>query len=135
MINGYLGDRGLSLRQSTIVDATLINAPSSTENKDGKRDPKMHQTKKGNHYYFGMKAHIGVDAESGLVHGVVGTAANVADVTQVDRLLDGEERAVHADAGYTRVEKRPEHEGSQVIWQIAARRSTYKPHGKRSLLC
>ena len=78
VINGYLGDRGLSLRQGTIVDATLIHAPSSTKNKDGKRDPQMHQTKKSNQYYFGMKAHIGADAESGLVHSVVGTAANVA---------------------------------------------------------
>jgi IS5 family transposase len=71
VINGYLGDRGLSLRQGTIVDATLINAPSSTKSKDGKRDPDMHQTKKGNQFYFGMKAHIGVDDESGLVHSVV----------------------------------------------------------------
>lgn len=134
VINGYLGDRGLSLRQGTIVDATLINAPSSTKNKDGKRDPQMHQTKKGNQYYFGMKAHIGVDDESGLVHSVVGTAANVADVTQVDKLLHGEENMVGADAGYTGVEKRPEHEGREVIWQIAARRSTYKKLSKRSAL-
>jgi IS5 family transposase len=134
VINGYLGDRGLSLRQGTIVDATLINAPSSTKNKDGKRDPEMHQTKKGNQYYFGMKAHIGVDDESGLVHSVVGTAANVADVTQVDKLLHGEENMVGADAGYTGVEKRPEHEGREVIWQIAARRSTYKMLSKRSAL-
>ncbi|MDD2159287.1 IS5 family transposase [Pseudomonas sp. MIL19] len=134
VINGYLGDRGLSLRQGTIVDATLINAPSSTKNKDGKRDPEMHQTKKGNQYYFGMKAHIGVDDESGLVHGVVGTAANVADVTQVDKLLHGKENMVGADAGYTGVEKRPEHEGREVIWQIAARRSTYKKLSKRSAL-
>ncbi|WP_284358297.1 IS5 family transposase, partial [Pseudomonas syringae] len=83
VINGYLGDRGLMLRQGTVVDATIIHAPSSTKNKDGKRDPEMHQTKKGNQYFFGMKAHIGVDAESGLVHSLVGTAANVADVTQV----------------------------------------------------
>ena len=134
VINGYLGDRGLSLRQGTIVDATLIHAPSSTKNKDGKRDPEMHQTKKGNQYYFGMKAHIGVDEESGLVHSVVGTAANVADVTQVDKLLHGEENMVGADAGYTGVEKRPEHEGREVIWQIAARRSTYKKLSKRSAL-
>ena len=134
VINGYLGDRGLSLRQGTIVDATLINAPSSTKNKDGKRDPEMHQTKKGNQYYFGMKAHIGVDDESGLVHSVVGTAANVADITQVDKLLHGEENMVGADAGYTGVEKRPEHQGREVIWQIAARRSTYKKLGKRSPL-
>ena len=134
VINGYLGDRGLSLRQGTIVDATLIHAPSSTKNQDGKRDPEMHQTKKGNQYYFGMKAHIGADAESGLVHSVVGTAANVADVTQVDKLLHGEENMVGADAGYTGVEKRPEHEGREVIWQIAARRSTYNKLSKRSAL-
>lgn len=104
VINGYLGDQGLSLRQGTIVDATLINAPSSIKNKDGKRDPKIHQTRKVNQYYFGMKAHIGVDDESGLVHSVVGTAANVADITQVDKLLHGEENMVGADAGYTGVE-------------------------------
>ena len=134
VINGYLGDRGLSLRQGTIVDATLIHAPSSTKNQDGKRDPEMHQAKKGNQWYFGMKAHIGVDDESGLVHSVVGTAANVADVTQVDKLLHGDENVVCADAGYTGVEKRPEHEGRQVVWQIAARRSTYQKLGKRSVL-
>jgi IS5 family transposase len=81
-----------------------------------------------------MKAHIGADAESGLVHSVVGTAANVADVTQVDRLLHGEENGVCADAGYTGVEKRPEHEGREVIRQIAARRSTYQRLSKRSVL-
>ncbi|MBK3869249.1 IS5 family transposase [Pseudomonas stutzeri] len=134
VINGYLGDRGLSLRQGTIVDATLIHAPSSTKNKDGKRDSEMHQTKKGNQYYFGMKAHIGVDEESGLVHSVVGTAANVADVTQVDKLLHGVENVVCADAGYTGVEKRSEHAGREVIWQVAARRSTYRKLGKNSPL-
>ena len=134
VINGYQGDRGLSLRQGTIVDATLINAPSSTKNKDGERDPEMHQTKKGNQYYFGMKAHIGVDDESGLVHSVVGTAANVADVTQVDKLLHGDEQRVGGDAGYTGVDKRPEHADRKVVWQIAARRSTYKKLGKRSVL-
>ena len=80
VINGYFGDRGLLLPQGTVVDATMIHAASSTKNKDGKRDPEMHQTMKGNQYFFGMKAHIGVDAESGLVHSLVGTAANVADV-------------------------------------------------------
>jgi len=105
VINGYLGDRGLSLRQGTIVDATLIHAPSSTKNQEGKRDPEMHQTKKGNQYYFGMKAHIGVDDESGLVHSVVGTAGNVADVYPSRRLLHGAENVVCADAGYTGVTK------------------------------
>ncbi|WP_312254608.1 IS5 family transposase [Stutzerimonas nitrititolerans] len=134
VINGYLGDRGLFLRQGTIVDATLINAPSSTKNKDGKRDREMHQTKKGNQYYFGMKGHIGVDDASGLVHSVVGTAANVADITQVDKLLHGEEKRVGGDAGYTGVDKRVEHTDRKVVWQIAARRSTYKKLGKRSVL-
>ncbi|QGF93038.1 IS5 family transposase [Pseudomonas sp. CFSAN084952] len=134
VINCYQGDRGLSLRQGTVFDATLISAPSSTKDKDGKRDPEMHQTKKSNQYYFGAKAHIGVDDESGLVHSVVVTAANVADAPQVDKLLHRQENVVYADAGYTGVEKWEEHSGREVIWQIAARRSTYKKHGKRSLL-
>ena len=98
VINGYLGNRGLSLRQDTIVDATLIHASSSTKDKDGKRDPAMHQIRSGNQYYFGMKAHIGVDEQSGLVAGM---AANVADITQVGKLLHGQESTIGADAGYT----------------------------------
>ena len=133
-VNAHLARKGQSLKAGTIVDATIIAAPSSTKNRDGKRDPEMHQTKKGNQYYFGMKAHIGVDDESGLVHSVVGTAANVADITQVDKLLHGDENVVCADAGYTGVEKRPEHAGREVIWQVAARRSTYKKLDKRSAL-
>ncbi|MFX8219189.1 transposase, partial [Acinetobacter baumannii] len=77
-----LAQQGLMLRTGTVVDATIIAAPSSTKNKDGERDPEMHQTKKGNQWHFGMKAHIGADADSGLVHSVIGTAANVNDVTQ-----------------------------------------------------
>lgn len=115
-VNATLAAKGLLLKSGTVVDATLIAAPSSTKNSSGERDPEMHQTKKGNQYYFGMKAHIGVDDESGLVHSVVGTAANVADVTQVDKLLHGEENVVCADAGYTGVEKRAEHDGREVIW-------------------
>ncbi len=94
----------------------------------------MHRTKKGRQCYSGMKAHISVDDETGLVQSVVGTAANVADVTQVDKLLHGTESVVCADAGYTGVEKRTEHDGREVIWQVAARRSTYKKLGKRSAL-
>ena len=101
VINGYLGDRGLLLRHGTIVDATIIHAPCSTKNKDGKRDPEMHQTKKGNQYFFGMKSYVGVDADSGLVHRVVGTSANVADVTQVAQLLHGQEAYTCGDASYT----------------------------------
>jgi len=109
-------------------------SPSSTKNEEGKRDPEMHQTKKGNEYFFGLKAHTGVDAESGLVHNVHGTTANVADVTQVAKLLHGEENALYSDAGYTGVEKPEERENREVIWQIAARRSTYSKLNKRSLL-
>ena len=111
VINGYLGNRGLSLRQDTIVDATLIHASSSTKDKDGKRDPAMHQIRSGNQYYFGMKAHIGVDEQSGLVAGM---AANVADITQVGKLLHGQESTIGADAGYTGVEKRAEHAGHKA---------------------
>jgi IS5 family transposase len=99
-INQYLTDRGLLLRQGTLVDATIIHAPSSTKNKKGKRDPEMSQTKKGNQWYFGMKAHIGVDGSSGLVHTVIGTAAKIADITQLDNLLHGDEQVVLGDAGY-----------------------------------
>lgn len=134
IFNNYLQDKGLSLRQGTIADATIIHAPSWTKNKEGKCDPEMHQTKKGNQYYCGMKAYIGADAESGLVHHALGTVANVADVTEVAHLLYGVENVVCADVGYTGVEKRPEHEGRPVIWQIAVRRSTYKHLRKRSVL-
>jgi IS5 family transposase len=107
-VNAHLSRKGLSLRGGTIVDATIIAAPSSTKNRDGERDPEMHQTKKGNQWYFGMKAHIGVDDESGLVHHVECTAANVADVTQVHNLLHGKEDTVCGDSGYTGVDKREE---------------------------
>jgi len=86
-----LAEQGLLMRAGTIVDATIIAAPSSTKNEGNTRDPEMHQTKKGNQWHFGMKAHIGVDAESGLVHTVIGTAANVNDVTQAGALLHGDE--------------------------------------------
>ena len=119
IINDKLSTQGLMLKTGTVVDATLIAAPSSTKNKDGKRDPEMHQTKKGNQWHFGMKAHIGVDAESGLVHTVIGTAANVNDVTQGHSLLHGGEEIVFADAGYQGATKRPEATG--VDWHVAMR--------------
>ena len=121
-----MAKKGLLLKTGTVVDATLIAAPSSTKNSSGKRDPEMHQTKKGNQWHFGMKAHIGVDADSGLVHSVIGTAANVNDVTQGHELLHGEEAIVFADAGYQGVEKRPEATG--VDWHTAMR------PGKRKVL-
>lgn len=120
-INAHLAQKGLFLRQGTIVDATLIAAPPSTKNRDGKRDGEMHQAKKGQQWHFGMKAHIGVDAQSGLVHTLIGTAANVSDVTQAQGLLHGEETAVFGDAGYQGVEKRAENTGVPVEWHIAMR--------------
>ena len=118
-INATLATKGLMLKTGTVVDATLIAAPSSTKNSSGERDPEMHQTKKGNQWHFGMKAHIGVDADSGLVHTVIGTAANVSDVTQGHGLLHGEETVVFADAGYQGATKRPEATG--VHWHVAMR--------------
>ncbi len=91
---------GLMLKTGTVVDATLIAAPSSTKNDKGERDPEMHQTKKGNQWQFGMKAHIGVDADSGLMHTVTTTPANAHDVTQAHVLLYGQEEVVFADSGY-----------------------------------
>ena len=120
-VNANLAAKGFLLKEGTVVDATLIAAPSSTKNGSGKRDPEMKQTKKGNNYYFGLKAHIGVDAESGLVHTVVGTAANVNDVTQAHALLHGQETEVFGDAGYQGVGKRDENRGTSVTWNIAMR--------------
>jgi IS5 family transposase len=125
-IKTHLADKGLLLREGTIVDATLIAAPPSTKNAEKKRDPDMHQTKKGNQWYFGMKAHIGVDADSGLTHKLVTTAANVGDVTQAHALLDGQEQEAYADAGYQGVEKRPENAKRTVTWHVAMKRSTRK---------
>jgi len=135
-INATLIAKGLMLKTGTVVDATLIAAPTSTKNSTGERDPEMHQTKKGNQWHFGMKAHIGVDADSGLVHTVIGTAANVNDVTQGHGLLHGEEVVVFADAGEQGSVKRPEATG--VNWHVAMRpgkrRALYKNSPWGSLL-
>ena len=120
-VNATLAAKGLLLKSGTVVDATLIAAPSSTKNSSGERDPEMHQTKKGNQWHFGMKAHIGVDADSGLVHTVVGTAANVNDVTQASALVHGEESDVFADAGYQGVSKREETQDIEATWHVAMR--------------
>jgi transposase, IS5 family len=116
------------MKEGTIVDATIIAAPSSTTNARKERDPEMHQTKKGNQWYFGMKAHIGVDAQSGLIHSVTGTAANVADIAQTHALLHGEEKQAYADAGYLGVEKREEIAAGHaaIAWQVAAKRGKIK---------
>ena len=99
-VNIHLEAKGIKIATGTIVDATIIHAPSSTKNASGERDPEMHQTKKGNQWYFGLKAHIGVDAKQGAVHSVVTTAANVADSRVLPELLHGEERKVWGDGGY-----------------------------------
>ena len=122
-VNAHLSRKGLSLRAGTIVDATIIAAPSSTKNADGARDPEMHQAKKGNQWHFGMKAHIGVDEFSGLVHHVACTAANVADVTQAHALLHGHEDTICGDSGYTGLEKRAELAGSEAAFWIAEKPS------------
>jgi len=127
-INQHLADHGLALKEGTIMDASIISAPSSTKNKEGKRDPEMHQTKKGKTWHFGMKMHIGVDESLGLVHSLSTTAANVHDLVEVPNLLHGDESTVWADAGYQGVADREEQEDREVDWLIAMR------PGKRGLL-
>ena len=125
-----LMSRGLLMTQGTLVDATMIAAPSSTKNKAHARDPEMHQTKKGNQWHFGMKAHIGVNKESGLVHTLTTTAANVSDISQTPALLHGQESAVWADAGYVGVQKREDMQEAlaaneqEVRWHLAKRRKS-----------
>ena len=132
-VNQLLERKGLLLRAGTVVDATLIAAPSSTKNKSGERDPEMHQSKKGQQWYFGMKAHIGVDAESGLVHTVRGTAGNVADVVEANSLLHGQETLALGDAGYQGVDKRPD-ANPEVQWHVAMRPGKRKKLDKTQLL-
>ena len=102
LVNGLLESKGLILREGTIVDATIIAAPSSTKNKEGKRDPEMSSTKKNNNYHFGMKAHIGVDKEYGLVHSLEATTAKNSDIGQLEKLLHGEEKSIFGDKAYGR---------------------------------
>lgn len=130
-----LMDRGLILKKGTIVDSTIISAPSSTKNKDKKRDPDAHQTKKGNTWHFGYKAHIGVDRDSGLVHTVKATAANVHDVSMTPELLHGEEETVNGDSGYVGAEKREDalvrnNKGKKIRYEINRRPSQIKKLSK-----
>ena len=120
-INAHLESQGLRLQEGTIVDASIVEAPSSTKNRAGERDPEMHQTKKGNQWHFGMKAHIGVDSETGIVHSLSTTAANAHDVTEAHNLLHGGETQVWCDAGYQGVHKRDENLRREVEWQVAMR--------------
>jgi transposase, IS5 family len=122
-VGALLEEKQLLLREGTLIDASIIAAPASTKNRRRERDPAMHQTRKGNQWYFGMKAHIGADETSGLVHSVEGTAANVSDISQAHALLHGEEKR-----GYTGVQKRPEVValGRAIEWRVAARRSSHQ---------
>ena len=120
-VNTHLSSPGMTMRQGTIVDAILIAAPSSTKIKDGKRDQEMHQTKKGNQWYYGMKAHIGVDKDSGLIHSVVTTAANLYDLTTTSELLHGDEELVYGNAGYQGIAKRPAMAGTAAEYRVAMR--------------
>ena len=120
-INRHLASQSLRLREGTIVDASIIEAPSSTKNGACERDPQMRQTKKGNEWRFGMKVHIGVDSETGVVHSMSTTSANVHDVTEAHRLLHGGEKRVWGDARYQGVAKRDENKGLDVKWRVAMR--------------
>jgi IS5 family transposase len=115
---GYLADKGLLLREGTIVDATIINAPPSTKNETQTRDPEMKQTKKGNQWYFGMKAHVGTDTRRGLAHSIVVTHAAVHDSQVMEDLLHGEEGAVYGDKAYSNREKSNEFESKGIEWRI-----------------
>jgi IS5 family transposase len=119
-VNELLSAKGLLLKTGTVVDATLIAAPTSTKNKDKKRDPEMHSSKKGKQWYFGMKAHIGADAESGLVHTVRGTSGNISDIAEGNTLLHGEESVAFGDAGYQAIDKRAD-ATPDVTWHVAMR--------------
>ncbi|MGN0078669.1 MAG: IS5 family transposase [Coriobacteriales bacterium] len=129
-VNRVLEERGVVMRGGSVVDATIVAAPSSTKNASGKRDPEMHQAKKGNQWHFGMKAHIGADAGSGIVHTVSCTAANVSDVTVAARLVRPDDEVAYADSGYTGVARRPEVAGdgalSKIEWRVAEKPSKLK---------
>lgn len=119
-VNDLLSAKGVMLKGGSVVDATLIAAPSSTKNSSGERDPEMKQSRKGQQWYFGMKCHIGVDIESGLVHTVRGTSGAVNDVTEANSLVRPSDREVYADAGYRGADKRPDARAG-VAWNIAMR--------------
>lgn len=129
--------KGLILKKGTIVDSTIIPASSSTKNKDKKRDADAHSTKKGNNWYFGYKAHAGADKDTGIVHKIVVTAANVHDITVLPELLSGEEESVYADSGYLGAQKREDAilknvNGDKIKYQINRRPSQSKNNSNRS---
>jgi len=118
-VNQSLREKGVILKEGTILDATIINAPSSTKNKKGERDPEMHSVAKGNQWFFGMRCHIGVDAASGLVHSVVSTAANVHELNTAADRVHGEERVIYGDSGHIGIEKREAFKDCEAEMRIA----------------
>jgi IS5 family transposase len=133
-LNERLESNGCVMRGGTIVDATIIKAPNSTKNASGKRDPEMHQTKKGNEWHFGMKAHVGVDAGTGYVHTVTATAANAHDITEASKLIRDDDEVVYGDAGYLGIEKRAEIESdlkkTSIDYRINRRPGTMRKDAK-----
>ena len=132
-IKEHLSEAGLMLKEGTIVDASIIEAPSSTKNRKRERDPEMKQTRKGNQWHFGMKLHVGVDDQSGLVHSLATTSANMHDLRASEQLLHGEEVRVWGDGGYRGMEKREAHEDRQMAWHIAMGRSQRRRLGRDEL--
>ncbi|NCQ22825.1 MAG: IS5 family transposase [Roseovarius sp.] len=132
-VNAHLADRGITLCSGTLVDATIIDAPSSTKNKAGARDPEMSSTRNGNDWYFGMKAHIGVDAESGVTHSLETLTAKLHDSQVWEALLHGEETSVWADKGYVSAEREAAFAGPGKVWGVMRK----APKGGRvsDLLC
>lgn len=130
-INAHLAERGFIVGKGTVVDATIINAPSSTKNAEQKRDPEMHQTRKGKQWYFGMKVHTGTDADSGVVHTVQGTAANEADVNVLGELLHGEEDCVRGDSAYHSKELKAQAEAAGIAFEVNERGSKNAPLTKK----
>jgi transposase, IS5 family len=130
-INAHLAERGFIVGKGTVVDATIINAPSSTKNAEQKRDPEMHQTRKGKQWYFGMKVHTGTDADSGLVHTVQGTAANEADVNMLGELLHGDEDCVRGDSAYHSKELKAQAEAARIAFEVNERGSKNAPLTKK----
>ena len=126
-INAHLSERGLLVGKGTIVDASIIDAPSSTKNAKKKRDPQMHQTRKGKQWYFGMKVHIGVDTDSGLVHTLRGTAANVADVNVLGELLHGGEESLHGDSAYHSKQLKAQAQASGLEFNVNERGTRHRP--------
>lgn len=131
-IKAHLSAQGLMLREGTILDATILSAPSSTKNAKGERDPEMHQTRKGNEWYFGMKLHVGVDDARGLIHSVHTTAANESDLNVAGKLLHGEECRAWMDAGYQGIARREEHRERRVAWWVAMRPGQRRTLAQRS---